>query len=934
MSNILNSFENLELINFDSELWETQTPLVGDFVINNSPTNIGETSFTCNANILHIGDYEIITRGFVYKKAVSGNPVLGVDLEVHDSSSSFPTGIYSKDLSNLNVNVAYQIRAYIINSNNEITYSNTIEQTIIVNGIWATGGIVTYDGNYKIHTFTESDDFIVTSAGNIEVLVVAGGGAGGARHGGGGAGGGVVYHSNLSITQQTYSVSVGTGGIPDPNHFTVGGNGLNSSFDNIIALGGGGGGSYTAPVPTGGGSGGGGGGGQNTIRGIANQENSGGGSGYGFNGGDGGSSTGGGGGGGASTTGVTATADIGGDGGYGFSSSISGTTITYGGGGGGGGGIGGGLGHDGGGNGSASSGVTNGENCRGGGGGGTRSINQNECGAFGGSGIVIIKYLDIFPKVSIGQITNNNSITLTANAEVIDTGYDTISEYGFIVTKVSDSSITTFSDTGSFSTGSYSKLISNLEYSGIYFLKAFATNSIGTSYSDSIEFIANKNVVSELKNYSLEDGYIIYKFYINNTIQFYQSKTVEINAWGAGGAGGTPGGWFYGAAGGAGSSVNANISIPATTHNIIIGGAGKVNSTVSSNGGGGIASADNYDNRYSGGGGGYSGIFSGTVSQANALLIAAGGGGGGSSRTGTGNIGGGGDQDGVSAYDSKTGYRGRAATISAAGADASSDGANLSGEQSALQGGHSRTHSYGGGGGGGYFGGSGGGYSKSNTMGGGGGGSSYVNTNYATSYNILPGNYSTPGDSTNSLRESVYGNSGAASSDGSDGLIVLKYYIEEGVILYPEVFVSTNSIEVLNDNYGPIAYGNSNLSISKAVFYTVLTVPGKANISKAVFYTVLGPDSSIAQVSKIVGYAVLSPPGIINVSKIIGYAVLGPAGFELGPGNLNINGADINFVYNNMGLGSGNLVITGTDINFTITENIPTSSSDPMILIF
>lgn len=61
----------------------------------------------------------------------------------------------------------------------------------------ATGGTISYSGNYKIHTFTTSDTFTVTSgtAYEIEYLLVGGGGQGGggastAGFNGGGAGGG------------------------------------------------------------------------------------------------------------------------------------------------------------------------------------------------------------------------------------------------------------------------------------------------------------------------------------------------------------------------------------------------------------------------------------------------------------------------------------------------------------------------------------------------------------------------------------------------------------------------------------------------------------------------------------------------------------------------------------------------------------------------
>ena len=48
----------------------------------------------------------------------------------------------------------------------------------------ATGGTITTDGDYKIHTFNSSDNFVVSTLGDapnnvVEYLVVAGGGGGG-----------------------------------------------------------------------------------------------------------------------------------------------------------------------------------------------------------------------------------------------------------------------------------------------------------------------------------------------------------------------------------------------------------------------------------------------------------------------------------------------------------------------------------------------------------------------------------------------------------------------------------------------------------------------------------------------------------------------------------------------------------------------------------
>ena len=112
--------------------------------------------------------------------------------------------------------------------------------------ITATGGTITTDGNYKVHTFTASGTFEVTSgSGNIWYLVVAGGAAGGwvnntASSFGGGGGGAGGYKSNAAydyaVTAQAYTVTVGVGGIATSSSAASGGN---SVFDTVTSTGGG-----------------------------------------------------------------------------------------------------------------------------------------------------------------------------------------------------------------------------------------------------------------------------------------------------------------------------------------------------------------------------------------------------------------------------------------------------------------------------------------------------------------------------------------------------------------------------------------------------------------------------------------------------------------------------------------------------------------------
>ena len=139
----------------------------------------------------------------------------------------------------------------------------------------ATGGTITTDGIYTLHTFTSSGTFTVTEVGTIplEYTVVAGGGgcgmasAGAATGGGGGgggfrtttgtSGGGSSAEAKLTLATGNYTVMIGAGGAAGTDEGASGGD---SVFGPITSLGGGGGGGNSATSEPGlsGGCGGGG----------------------------------------------------------------------------------------------------------------------------------------------------------------------------------------------------------------------------------------------------------------------------------------------------------------------------------------------------------------------------------------------------------------------------------------------------------------------------------------------------------------------------------------------------------------------------------------------------------------------------------------------------------------------------------------------------
>jgi hypothetical protein len=140
--------------------------------------------------------------------------------------------------------------------------------------ISATGGItsevVDKGRTYRVHTFTTvgNTNFVVSAVGNeplVEYLVVGGGGGGGSDAEVGGAGGaGGFRQGTLSVTAQTYVITVGAGGSkgsgPDSQAGggTIGTNGGNSVFSTITSLGGGAGATRGGTANVGGSGGGGG----------------------------------------------------------------------------------------------------------------------------------------------------------------------------------------------------------------------------------------------------------------------------------------------------------------------------------------------------------------------------------------------------------------------------------------------------------------------------------------------------------------------------------------------------------------------------------------------------------------------------------------------------------------------------------------------------
>ena len=337
------------------------------------------------------------------------------------SASGLPSGI---SMSSSNATLSGTAPAVSSNTNTTFTVTatdskgnavsrNYVMTILDISFISASGGTESNDGNYKVHTFNNSSNFVVSSVGagssestKVQWLIVGGAGGGGGgkagdgNHGsgaGGGAGGMRFNNTNdQTVTAQTYAITIGAGG-SGGGGVSRGASGGSSNFGSLFTTsGGGGGGSAEIESGKNGGSGGGvkndfstdGSVGTGNLGGYTPSEGNNGGATIGT-----GDYYGSGGGGGHANVGVTGNTQAG-AGGNGTASTITGSSVSYAGGGGGGAyqnGTGGAGGSGGGGAGGISP-VSGTANLGGGGGGNNNPNSNNTAGGNGGKGVVIIRY--------------------------------------------------------------------------------------------------------------------------------------------------------------------------------------------------------------------------------------------------------------------------------------------------------------------------------------------------------------------------------------------------------------------------------------------------------------------------------------------------------------------------------------------------------------
>ena len=248
------------------------------------------TIITTNTTLASGNGYFVNTTSGAITVTLPASPSVGDYLQIKDYAGTFGTN--NLTIARNGSNIQGVANDSIISTNRaalKLVYADATKGWLYVEEsnvgdlqnlefVEATGGTITTSGNYKIHTFTSSGTFTVTSAGNaagsdsVDYMVVGGGGAGGshgpdsATNGGGGGAGGfresvpspAAWTASpianpggaLPVSVQGYPVTIGAGATATyPGTGSTANKGSDSVFSTITSAGGGGGSAHPSANP-------------------------------------------------------------------------------------------------------------------------------------------------------------------------------------------------------------------------------------------------------------------------------------------------------------------------------------------------------------------------------------------------------------------------------------------------------------------------------------------------------------------------------------------------------------------------------------------------------------------------------------------------------------------------------------------------------------
>ena len=215
------------------------------FNIDSAPT---WTTASGNLGTLKEGDSANITiaatdsEGDTVSYAETGGTVLsGAGFSLNSS-----TGVISGTAPNVSNSATYSFNARATSGTN---FTDRTFNIIVVDP--PSGGNNTYTYSYggisyKLHKFTANGTFTLNGSQALDLFMIGGGGGGGQHSGAGGGAGGLVWLTNQTIAAGTHSIVIGSGGqnasTGNASSGTFGAKGTDTTAFSKTAMGGGGGG--------------------------------------------------------------------------------------------------------------------------------------------------------------------------------------------------------------------------------------------------------------------------------------------------------------------------------------------------------------------------------------------------------------------------------------------------------------------------------------------------------------------------------------------------------------------------------------------------------------------------------------------------------------------------------------------------------------------
>jgi hypothetical protein len=101
---------------------------------------------------------------------------------------------------------------------------------------------------------------------------------------------------------------------------------------------------------------------------------------------------------------------------------------------------------------------------------------------------------DVVPTVTTEAVSSITDTTATGNGTVTDDGGDTITERGIVWSTSANPTTADDKATSAGTTGAFTASLTGLTSGTLYHARAYATNSVGTSYGDDVTFTTETDI--------------------------------------------------------------------------------------------------------------------------------------------------------------------------------------------------------------------------------------------------------------------------------------------------------------------------------------------------------------------------------------------------------------------------------------------------------